>query len=153
MKLVATLLVLTTLTGCGIFPRTHEELKADYSEHHTICSEENIDEMIRRLTKLSATCHVDISEEKYSKKITPKILEEGATAVVAHEHHYSMYSRWGHQPYTLEIGNSVGIFILVELQETESCNTKLDYFYYGPYWKGAHKDYKAWTEGEGGCRL
>ena len=149
MRAILLILITALITGCGIFPRTHEELKADYAEHHTICSDRDIDELAKHLTKLSAICHVNIPEKKY---LTTLEKESGkAVGVVAHEHHYSLLSSWDDEPYTIELGNNIGIFLLIELKQTTDCPTKLDYYYFNFFWKGAYKDHKAWTEGSSDC--
>lgn len=149
MRIIILLLSLGLFTGCAIGPQTHEDMKADFAEHHTICSDRNIEELVQHLTKMAAICQIKTSERKYEKTLAKLDIKDTSGILVSKSWGW-VSAEWAKQPYILELGNSLGLFILLEFKETQSCKTQIDY-YYNFGWKGTHEDYIAWTEGSDEC--
>ena len=150
LRIIILLLSAVLFTGCALAPQTHEEMKADYAEHHTICSDRNIEELVQHLTKMAAICQVDAPERKYEETLAKRD-DKNNGGILVYRDPIWVSTEWAKQPYTLEVGNSMGIFLLLEFKETPSCTTQIDYYYHNFAWVRMHKDYKAWTKGSDEC--
>jgi hypothetical protein len=135
MKNILIIITIILASGCSLFPKTPDEMKAWSERTYTICSDRDNKELFQTLVRQAAICHIGIEPQKVSDK---------RYALYTSRDIYLKGKQGDISIIETRLTGMKSIAILAEIQNTEECNAKIDFYFYNSYWEGAMPDYRSW---------
>jgi hypothetical protein len=137
MKKIIIITAIILASGCSLFPKTPDEMKEWSERTYTICSDRDSKELFQNLVRQAAVCHIGIESKKVSDK---------KYALYTSRDMYLKGKQSDISIIETRVTGMKSIVILGEIQKTDECNSKIDFYFYNSYWEGAMPDYRSWID-------